>query len=84
MDPNPKTIELTDEFIARINQDFPEEYQNDVRHWRANECGTNLPFHDKADIPRIRRTILKQSQGDEYKFLSWLEVAKTDWRDVLQ
>ena len=50
------------------------------------QCGNNLPFYEKSasqSIERIRFAALKLSGGDLEKLREAVQLAQTDWRDVL-
>lgn len=50
------------------------------------QCADNLPFCESyipEDMERIRLAALKLSQGSINKLESAVELAKTDWRDLL-
>jgi hypothetical protein len=50
------------------------------------QCGNNLPFCEGSDargLERIRFAALKLSNGDLAKLQKAVEIAMTDWRDVL-
>ncbi len=49
-------------------------------------CGINLPFCEASDargLERIRFAALKLSDGDLGELRRAVEIAQTDWRDVL-
>ena len=50
------------------------------------DCGNDLPGcenHDPASLERIRFAVLKLSGGDFNALQRAIDLAKTDWRDVL-
>ena len=50
------------------------------------ECGDNLPLSNPADssgTERIRFAVLKLSNGDLNALQRAIDLAQTDWRDVL-
>jgi len=52
----------------------------------AEECGNDLPFLEDLDergLERFRFAALKLSGGDLSRLRSAIELAKTDWRDLL-
>ena len=65
---------------------FPNSAQSEVIQSLTEDCGTSLPFCEDSDeyqMERIRFAVLKLSQGDSFKLLAAIELAKKDWRDVL-
>lgn len=51
-----------------------------------NRCAEKLPFvggSTPRDLERVRFAVLKLSQGDLGKLRSMVQLAETDWRDVL-
>ena len=51
-----------------------------------HHCGNNLPFCEKLDefqLERVRFSALKLSAGNIDKLKDAIELAKTDWRDLL-
>jgi hypothetical protein len=52
----------------------------------VERCAESLPFHGAGSpesLERVRFAVLKLSQGDLRKLRSALELAETDWRDLL-
>jgi len=52
----------------------------------CDEAGNNLPFHKNStplDLERIHFAILKLSSGKLDRLKSAIELAKSDWRDLL-
>lgn len=77
---------LTAETEARIVLLFAPEDRAAVQRILLEECGNNLPFLGKADsiaMDRVRLAVLKLSGGDREKLRAVIQLAKTDWRDVL-
>ena len=77
---------LTAEVNFRIALLFPPEQRKAVSSLLANECGTNLPFcaNDAPGVlNRIRIAALKLSSGDLGRLEKAVDLAKTDWRDLL-
>ncbi len=55
-------------------------------HLLVTQCGDNLPlWHDKdpRGLERIRFAALKLSNGSLAELTRAVEIAQTDWRDVL-
>jgi hypothetical protein len=77
---------LTSETEKRIALLFPEDQQDAVRALLLEECGHNLPFLQKLDpvgMDRFRFAALKLSHGNMHKLREAVNLAKTDWRDLL-
>src|SRR5512147_752917 len=54
--------------------------------WLEQECGNNLPFCDNLDeykLERMRFAAIKLSHGTIDKLVAAIDVAKSDWRDLL-
>jgi hypothetical protein len=50
------------------------------------ECGTNLPFLERAtprELDRFRYAALRLSGGDSGRLQAAVALAKRDWRDLL-
>jgi hypothetical protein len=78
--------ELSDAPWNKIRQLFPAEHQPKVATILQNECGNNLPFLenlDKDGLDRIRFAALKLSNGSLKKLQEAVDLAKSDWRDLL-
>jgi hypothetical protein len=76
---SPKTVEHIDSL-------FQPGCREEVVELLIHECGTNLPFLQKSDefeLERVRFSALKLSGGDLEKLREAIELAKTDWRDLL-
>jgi hypothetical protein len=77
---------LSPETQRRVNLLFRPEEQNIVATLLINECGNNLPFIEELDeyeLERFRFAALKLSDGNLDKLREAIELAKTDWRDLL-
>ena len=51
-----------------------------------NECADNLPFCEDIDetgLKRLRFAVLRLSEGDPAKLRSAVDLAQSDWRDLL-
>jgi hypothetical protein len=78
--------ELSDATWNKIRQLFPVEEQSSVATILENECGNNLPFLENADkdgLDRFRYAALKLSNGSLTKLQEAVDLAKSDWRDLL-
>jgi hypothetical protein len=52
----------------------------------VDECGNNLPFcqdSDQYQLERVRYAAMKLSRGTINGLRQAVELAKTDWRDLL-
>lgn len=52
----------------------------------AEQCGNNLPFLEKLNAQELERyqfAALKLSRGKLPRLLDAIQLAKTDWRDLL-
>lgn len=70
----------------RIDILFPVEDREEVARLLVQECGTNLPFLNNLDehgLERFRFATLKLSDGKIAKLKKAIQLAKTDWRDLL-
>lgn len=73
----------TQQRIARL---FPAADRDLVSALLSEDCGNNLPGCEDADaaaLERIRFAVLKLSGGDFNALQRAVDLAKTDWRDVL-
>jgi hypothetical protein len=70
----------------RIDLLFAPTLRGEVVALLAGECGRNLPLSSDgsgAAIERIQFAALKQSGGDMDALVRAIELAQTDWRDLL-
>jgi hypothetical protein len=77
---------LNSETEWRVTYIFPPDSREQARALLQEECGNNLPFcqnFDESATDRIRFAVLKLSDGDLNKLQKAIELAKTDWRDLL-
>jgi hypothetical protein len=77
---------LTNEVKFRIGMLFSPDERDAASSLLANECGTNLPFcgnSTPANLDPVRLAALKLSEGDLEKLRKAIDLAKSDWRDVL-
>jgi hypothetical protein len=76
---------LTQRTLDHVAALFPTAKEQ-VVEILLRDCGNNLPFLEKADalaLERPRFAVLKLSNGRFDKLKSAIELAKTDWRDLL-
>jgi len=81
-----KGPKLSPETQRRVNLLFRPEEQTIVATLLITECGNNLPFHDQLneyELERFRFAALKLSNGNLDKLREAIELAKSDWRDLL-
>ena len=72
---------LTEERLSKV---FKPEYQDEARQFLLDSCGSNLPgTSTEASIERIRCAALKVSRGSMGKLIEAIDLAQTDWRDLL-
>jgi hypothetical protein len=79
-------ISLTPGTLRRIAALFPELQRAEAAQLLAEECGDNLPFSDTlgtGGIERIRFAVLKISDGSLDRLRQTIDLAQSDWRDVL-
>lgn len=65
---------------------FPESEREEVVQLLVQECGNNLPFlenQNEEGLERFRFAALKLSGGNLRKLKDAVQLAKTDWRDLL-
>jgi hypothetical protein len=79
-------IELSERTMDLVSLLFPNGPRKEVEDLLEIECGDNIPFcenNDKYTMERIRFAVLKLSEGRIEKLVQAIELAQTDWRDVL-
>ena len=79
-------IPLSSETQRRLDVLFGEADRQTVSDLLVTQCGDNLPlWHDKdpRGLERIRFAALKLSHGSLAELTRAVEIAQTDWRDVL-
>jgi hypothetical protein len=79
-------IPLSPETQRRLDMLFAEPDRQTVTHLLVTQCGDNLPlWHDKdpSGLERIRFAALKLSNGSLAELSRAVQIAQTDWRDVL-
>jgi hypothetical protein len=77
---------VTPETEKRIDLLFALELRAEVMALLASQCGRNLPLMKDASsaaIERIQFAALRQSGGDMNALVRAIELAQTDWRDLL-
>jgi hypothetical protein len=80
------TLALSPETQRRLEILFREEHRAEATRLLVEECGNNLPFcadSTSRSLERIRFAALKLGGGDLPLLRDAIELAKTDWRDLL-
>lgn len=79
-------ISLTDIVLKKVRKSFPEKERVEAIRLLENECGSNL-LRSNSDtlegLERIRLAVVKLAQGRLPELRRQIEVAKRDWRDVI-
>lgn len=82
MKPQPLSPKTRD----RLNAAFAASHRAEAERLLVNECGNNLPYcrdSNSYDLERIRYAAMKLSEGNLDRLRGAIELAKTDWRDLL-
>jgi hypothetical protein len=77
---------LSSETQRRLDILFRQEDRAEAERLLAEQCGNNLPFLENLDeqgLERFQFAALKLSGGDLSRLLNAIDLAKTDWRDLL-
>ena len=77
---------LSDETQRRVEMMFTGKALLTATEILAVECGNNLPFLEDlspVELERFRFAALKLSEGRIDLLREAVELAKTDWRDLL-
>ena len=78
--------ELSESTREKVRALFPPAQHQAVADILLSECGNNLPYLenvDKEGLERYRFAALKLSNGSLTKLREAIELAKSDWRDLL-
>ena len=78
--------ELSEPTWEKVRALFPPAQHQAVADILLSECGNNLPYLenvDKEGLERYRFAALKLSNGSLTKLREAIELAKSDWRDLL-
>ena len=67
------------DILRLVARDFPPGDQQTVRDLLDEYARAGM----KDNVYRVQAAILKLSRGDVTRIQSWIEVARTDFRDVL-
>ena len=79
-------VELTEATREKVRQLFSQEQYPNVVQVLETECGNNLPFLQRESaegLEPFRFAALKLSNGNLQNLRSAIELAKSDWRDLL-
>lgn len=79
-------VELSAQTIRRLELLFPPTAREEARRLLTYECGSNLPFSKSStpqSLERVRFAAIKVSDGQIEKLKKAVDLAKTDWRDLL-
>lgn len=79
-------VPLSNATRLRIEMLFDNDDQQVATDLLINECGSDLPFcHDNGpfECERVRFAALKLSDGRIERLRNAIQLAKTDWRDLL-
>jgi hypothetical protein len=83
----PPMIALSAATRLRVTALFRAEDAETAERLLADECGDNLPLVGEAATPvsleRIRFAAIRMSDGDLEHLRRAIELAQTDWRDLL-
>jgi hypothetical protein len=77
---------LSPDTEARVEALFPPESRAEVADLLIHQCGNNLPLLEKLDefeLERFQFAALKLSGGSVDKLRKAIQLAKSDWRDLL-
>ena len=78
--------ELSESTWEKVRALFPPAQHQAVADILLSECGNNLPYLenvDKEGLERYRFAALKLSNGSLTRLREAIELAKSDWRDLL-
>ncbi len=79
-------IELSPNTRVVVGKLFSPENQSDAESFLVHECANNLPFCEDCTpekMERVRFAALKVSGGSLERLCDAIELAQTDWRDLL-
>jgi hypothetical protein len=65
---------------------FAEKHREEVERVLRDQCADNLPFCEDIEetgLKRLRFAVLRLSKGDPAKFRNAMDLAESDWRDLL-
>lgn len=79
-------MSVTSKTIELINNIFPIDDREIVVSFLNSECGINLPgcdMYSPEQLERICFAVIKFADGSTEQLKSAINIAKTDWRDLL-
>jgi hypothetical protein len=79
-------VPLSPATLSRLEALFSPSDQAEAEQLLVELCGANLPFCENSDstsLERLRFAALKLSSGRLPELYSAVELANTDWRDLL-
>ena len=79
-------ISVSERILQLVESMFPEQSQERIRELLELECADNIAGcenYDSEQMDRIRVSVLKLSEGDPDRLARAVELAQTDWRDLL-
>jgi len=79
-------VQLTETTTAVVRRLFDEAEHGVVADVLTEQCGINLPLvaaWTDAEFERLWLAVLKLSDGDLASLRRAVQIAQTDWRDVL-
>jgi hypothetical protein len=79
-------VPLSPETRRRLDLLFAPADRAEAEQLLVDECGNNLPFlehYDMFQLERFRFSALKLSGGNLSTLWQAVELAQTDWRDLL-
>jgi hypothetical protein len=79
-------VPLSPATLSRLKALFSPSDQAEAEQLLVELCGSNLPFcenSDSASLERLRFATLKLSGGRLPELYSAVDLANTDWRDLL-
>jgi len=80
------SIPLSPETKRRLEVIFRPEEQDEAAALLVDECGNNLPLlegFNAVQLERFRFAALKLSEGDLGRLYEAVDLAQSDWRDLL-
>ena len=80
----PKPVAVTGLVLQKLRETFAPQLQEEAIRALATGCTFGLPFIETAEaLERVRLAVIKVADGDLSELGRQIEVAKVDWRDVI-
>lgn len=79
-------VPLSPKTASHLEVLFTQADRDEAERFLVESCGSGLPFQEDASpesLERLRFAALKLSGGDLSSLLTAIELANTDWRDLL-